>query len=58
MAKDSDAPDRLVTIQKQVDRCRAQAEKATNPDSKQAWLRVADEWENLRKSHVTARKFN
>src|SRR5579862_8280201 len=55
MTKDSDTPDRLETIQKQIDSCRAQAEKATDPKSKEAWTRMANEWENLRKAHVATR---
>ena len=58
MPDDRKAPRRLETIQKQIDRWRAQAEKAINPDSKKAWLRMADEWENLRKGQIAVRKLN
>ena len=58
MSKKPDAPDRVETIQKQIDRCRDRAAKAINDDAKQAWLRMANEWEGLRKAHISERKMN
>jgi hypothetical protein len=43
-------------FREQAEECRQQAEKATSPLGKEAWLRVADEWIKLGQAAASWRK--